>query len=184
VPEESDKLKTLRLKLEDLQHENERLRDTRAGITGQLGPLPISAAIVAGLVSGFASSGKAHLNQALVISALGAFCVMVVVSITASVLKPYRKLRDDAEQELDKPRDATTPTQWYERMIAIEHRVRGTSTRPSGVGGHLARLSPVPSLRATKDLQDGCDREWKGLFLTKTLFVVVIVLLILARVVG
>jgi hypothetical protein len=93
------KLETLKLRLKDLQYENERLRNARSGITSQLGPLPISAAIVAGLVSAFTVTGKAHLKHTPAIWALIAFGVMVIVSITYSALQPYRKLREKAEEK-------------------------------------------------------------------------------------
>jgi len=179
---ESPRLLVLRLKLEDLQHEHERLRDARSGITKQLGPLPISAALVAGLVSGFATDGKAHLNHALTIGALGAFGLMVFVSMVASVLKPYRKLREKAEKKLDKPSGAKSATEWYNRMIAIEQEVRRTSNRPSGFVAQFVRHVPFPLPWRATDLQTACDLEWKWLFITKTLFVAVIALLILARI--
>jgi len=65
------------------------------------------------------------------------------------------------------------------RMINLEVRLRGTSIR-SGLWAWLGALLPVPIPFLAKNLQSACDQEWKGLFLTKTLFVAVIVLLILA----
>jgi hypothetical protein len=177
---ETDAEKTLRLRFEDLQRENERLRDARSAITSQLGPLPISAAIVAGLVSGFTVDGKAHLNQALAHWALAAFGLMVFVSMVSSILKPYRKLRDELEADSDKrPSDATSVTDWYSRMLVVEEGVRGRSK--SGFWSAVAGFLPLPLPWRAKTLQTACDQEWKGLFLTKTLFVAVIVLLILAR---
>jgi hypothetical protein len=177
---ESEREKLLRLRFEDLQRENERLRDARSAITSQLGPLPISAAIVAGLVSGFTVDGKAHLNHTLAHWALGAFGLMVLVSMISSILKPYRKLRDELEKDPTKcPSGATDPTDWYLRMIAVEEGVRGTSK--SGFWSSVAGFLPLPLPWRAKTLQTACDQEWKGLFLTKTLFVAVIVLLILAR---
>jgi hypothetical protein len=178
------RLETLRLKLEDLQHENERLRDTRATITGQLGPLPISAAIVAGLVSGFGTEGKAHLDTALAIWALGVFIVMVLVSIVSSILKPYRKLRDEIERDGPKPLEAKNRTEWYERMIEVEEQARDFRRRPKACPDQQRSLWWRLIHRPTKDLANACDREWFGLFVTKTLFVGVIVLLIVARLVG
>lgn len=177
-------LKTLELRFEDLRRENERLRDARSEITKQLGPLPLSAAIVAGLISGFTTSGKLHLNHTLTYWALVAFLLMVIVSSMSSVLLPYRRLRDKAENEDKGPRPAgkRTPKGWYEEMIKLELKVRGETK--SGAGAWISRHSPVPIPGLAKDLQSACDQEWKGLFLTKVLFVVVVVLLILARIHG
>lgn len=181
VPTETAELQTLRLRFEDLRRENERLRDARSDITRQLGPLPISAAIVAGLVSGFGVAGKAHLNHTYAHWALIVFGVMVLVSIISSVLMPYRRLRDKIEgkPETLKPDNTSDPGAWYTSMIALEDKIRGKSK--SGPKPWLARLLPVPLPWLAKDLQSACDQEWKGLFLTKLLFVGVIVLLILAR---
>ncbi len=174
----------LRLRYEDLRRENERLRDARAGITSQLGPLPISAAIVAGLVSGFSVDGKAHLDKGLAIAALAVFLAMVVVSMLYSVLRPYRKLRDHALETAEpKPEEARSAGDWYAAMIKLEDGLRGKSPPPpKGLTERLGRMWPFPRAGELKTLQAGCDLEWKGLFLTKLLFVAVIALLILARV--
>jgi hypothetical protein len=177
----ADQTDLLRHKLDDLRRENERLRDARSAITSQLGPMPISAAIVAGLVSGFTVTGKAHLDRAFAIGALVAFGLMVLVSMVSSVMKPYRALRDQAERKLPKPRDATNLDEWYERAIEIEEEVRGISTDSHGLE-KLVRAVPLPRPGLATDLQSACDQEWRGLFLTKTLFVAAIVLLILARI--
>jgi hypothetical protein len=49
-----DRLAALQAAYDDLRRETDRLRDARGAFTRQLGPLPISAAVVAGLVTGFA----------------------------------------------------------------------------------------------------------------------------------
>jgi hypothetical protein len=173
------RVEALELTFKDLQRENERLRDARSEITKQLGPLPISAAIVAGLVSGFGTDGKLHLDQTVAIWALGVFGAMVIVSILFSAMAPYRKLRDRAERRLPKPEEAKDPKDWYRRMIKIEKELRGESSR-SAFGAALSMLWPLP-IPWPKTLQAACDKEWKGLFITKLLFVVVVVLLIVAR---
>ncbi len=177
-------LDALKLRFEDLRRENERLRDARSAITAQLGPLPISAAIVAGLVSGFALGGKTHLHERELHWALWLFGAMVLVSMLASTFRPYRKLRDGVIKnsetpDTDDPEKAEDAKQWYERMIKLENSLRGTSVR-SGFWAWLGALVPVPIPFRAKSLQSACDQEWKGLFLTKSLFVAVIVLLILA----
>jgi hypothetical protein len=183
-PQSDPELATLKLQLKDLQYENKRLRDARSAITRQLGPLPISAAIVAGLVSGFTVSGKAHLKHTPAIWALVAFGLMVVFSVAYSALQPHRKLRERAEDEPDhpKPSDARDPVEWYSRMIRIERTVRGESIAPSKRWRRwLARVAPFPLPGQGRTLQTGCNLEWKGLFITKSLFVAVIALLIYAR---
>lgn len=177
---EDPELEALRLRFKNLQQENERLRDARSAITSQLGPLPISAAIVAGLVSGFALGGKTHLHQGELHLALWLFGAMVLVSMLASTFRPYRKLREEAIErpDMDDPEEAKDAKEWYRRMIELEKEIRGTSTI-----GFWARLGALISIRApfgTKSLQSAYDQEWNGLFLTKGLFVAVIVLLILA----
>jgi hypothetical protein len=52
---EQDHAAALKLEYEYLREESIRLREGRASLTRQLGPLPIGAAIVAGLVTGFTS---------------------------------------------------------------------------------------------------------------------------------
>jgi hypothetical protein len=180
---EDPELDALRLRFEDIRRENERLRDARSAITAQLGPLPISAAIVAGLVSGFALGGKTHLHELELHLALCLFGAMVLVSMLASTFRPYRKLRDKAIKDSKPgadPEKATSAKEWYERMIGLEESLRGSSVRRSGFWPWLGAAAPIPIPFRAKHLQSACDQEWKGLFLTKSLFVAVIVLLILA----
>lgn len=177
---EEEMCETLKLRFEDLRRENDRLRDARSEITKQLGPLPISAAVVAGLISGFATSGQVHLDRGLTYAALGTFLAMVIVSSISSVLQPYRRLREKVEKRGPKPDSTTTRADWYAQMIEVEQRVRGKNKE--GLGSALARQIPVPLPWKAKTLQSACDQEWKGLFLTKLLFVAVIALLILARI--
>jgi hypothetical protein len=84
---EDPELDALKLRFEDIRRENERLRDAHSAITAQLGPLPISAAIVAGLVSGFALGGKTHLHELELHLALCLFGAMVLVSMLASTFR-------------------------------------------------------------------------------------------------
>jgi hypothetical protein len=65
-------------------------------------------------------------------------------------------------------------------MIAIEKEIRGESSR-SIASVAVGLLFPFPRPWRAKTLQEACDQEWKGLFLTKLLFAGVIVLLIAAR---
>jgi hypothetical protein len=209
---EDSEITVLRLTYEELQRENIRLRDARASLTGQLGPLPISAAIVAGLVSGFSVSGNASLNKPLVIIALVLFALMVLVSVGYSQLIPYRKLRDErrpmaGEGLADGSRpDRSGEHEWYVAMIALERAIRAGSSAAAplpaaanrqqgqadgdadGEGGtdFSAKARSAAGLVwpvSPDNLEAAYDVEWRGVFITKLLFMLVVVLLILARIV-
>jgi hypothetical protein len=202
----SDELETLKAALEDIRRENERLRNARGSVTRQLGPLPISAAAVAGLIAAFPGTHPGSPAQRhLIYWALGVFGLMVLLSMRYSALRPYRKLRDAEEATMTKARkpipesiaddirsryrqkpvghagsDGFEQARWYAAMIAVERSVRGkTARRPWWL-----RLLRVPLLlwpRQAKNLQEGFDLEWQGLFVVQALFAAVIVLLIIAR---
>src|ERR1700724_2034424 len=94
----TDDLATLTAALEDIRRENQRLRDARGSVTKQLGPLPISAAAVAGLTAAFPGAHPGSPAQRhLIYWALGVFGLMVLLSMRYSALRPYRKLRDAEE---------------------------------------------------------------------------------------
>lgn len=160
----------LRLEYEYIRNENLRLRDGRASLTRQLGPLPISAAIVAGLVTGFTST--VHKNAFLWLALL-VFVTLVVVSIVYAGMKPYRVLRH--EKEAFFPRSTQSPAWWYENAIALEEAIYGEPSQAKGLRSHL------PSSKV-RGLQDGYDRERSGLFIVQGLFAVVVILLIVSRV--
>jgi hypothetical protein len=173
VPEPSesktpDRIEALKLEYEYVRKENIRLRDGRASLTRQLGPLPISAAIVAGLVTGFAST--VHTNAFLWL-ALGLFAVLVLISILYSSMQPYRVLRRDREAAF--PRSTESPARWYENAIALEKAIYGDPA-DKGLRAHL------PTFKI-KSLQDGYDRERSGLFIVQGLFALVIIFLIVSR---
>jgi hypothetical protein len=157
----------LKLEYDYVHGENIRLRDGRGRLTRQLGPLPISAAIVAGLVTGLAGNvdGDAYLVSALVL-----FGALVVISILYSNMKPYRAMRGQAES----PRSTASPEEWYENAIELEKAIYG---KPAGKGlrAYLPRFK-------VDSLQEGYDRERTGLFIVQLLFAAVIVLLIVSRV--
>ena len=165
-----DRTEALRLEYEYIRNENLRLRDGRASLTRQLGPLPISAAIVAGLVTGFTS--EVHENAFLWL-ALVIFVVLVVVSILYAGMKPYRVLRHDKEAAF--PRSTQSPAGWYENAIRMEEAIYGEPHQGKGLRSHL----PSSDVR---DLQDGYDRERSGLFIVQGLFALVVILLIVSRV--
>jgi hypothetical protein len=191
TPGVDDGLALLKAAYEDVRRENERLRDARASVTRQLGPLPLSAAVVAGLVTGFAPPGK-HPNQPtwMLWAAGGLFAALVLLSILYSNLKPYRQLRFEKEslrdrqrptqivdRVLDRPYAASNrdaEAEWYRRMIRLERAVRGESR---------SKWSEHRVPWRTDSLVDGFDKERTGLILVQGLFAAVIVLLILGRVV-
>jgi hypothetical protein len=224
--ESGDDLETLRAAYEEIAAENHRLRDARASITRQLGPLPISAAVIAGLVSVFpGNSSQSGWHLALIVVALVLFAVMVIVSIAFSGLTPYRELRSAVEGEerarqiaQDAPTDGpVNPSEvvdsvmarvqgaqsvsgppsarahWYAAMIDVERQVRDRNgsarassaerirprdlKRPVGVVRKLLIPGPVHSL------EEGFNRERRGLYVVQSLFALMVVLLIVARLV-
>ena len=94
-----DDLAALKAGYEELRRETERLRDARASLTRQLGPLPISAAVVAGLVTGFAPPNSEDVirHDWMLWVAGGLFGLLVLLSILYSNLRPYRELRRRTE---------------------------------------------------------------------------------------
>jgi len=171
---ENSKCDALKLEYEYLRDENRRLRDSRASITRQLGPLPIGAAVVAGLVTGF--TANLH-NRLLLGIALGLFVLLVAVSVRYSSMKPYRVLRQEAEEERPTPpRPRSSPEAWYDTAISLEEAIYGKPTEDTGLRRHLPKSN-------ISGLQEGFDRERTGLFIVQGLFALVIVLLILSRIV-
>ena len=225
VPGEANDLTVLKLALDDLQRENQRLRDARGALTRQLGPLPISAALLAGLVSVFpGENSEDPIHTWLTVGALVVFGVMVLLSMRYSALKPYRRLRDEHEGreagadtkpvgDLEEARrgwmpnpaspehvvdelvaryaptdgadrvsaanpEPGTEAAWYAAMIEVERTIRGRYEKSSW----FARVIGAIRIGEVQTLQRACDVEWGGLFIVKTLFVIVVALLILARV--
>lgn len=187
TPAFDDGLGVLKAAYEDIRRENERLRDARASVTRQLGPLPLSAAVVAGLVTGFAPPGKQPIQHTwMLVAAGGLFAALVLLSILYSNLKPYRQLRAKKEESLKRPdqivdqllnppHQAASPrieAEWYSGMIRLEREVRGEPR---------SKWHRFPW--GTQSLVDGFDKERTGLVLVQGLFAAVIVFLILARVV-
>ncbi len=189
---------TLKVAYEEIRRESERLRDARASITRQLGPLPISAAVVGGLVTGFAPSGQTVTHHVwLLYLAGGLFALLVVLSIAYSNLKPYRQLRDEKLKAwcpsrfdglespsqmlarlIKRPQEMGTQqasADWHRAMIRLELEIYGQPRAKWSQHRFPGRIA---------SLQEGFERERSGLVLVQGLFAVVIVLLILARVVN
>lgn len=168
--DETREREALKLEYEYLRSENIRLRDGRGSLTRQLGPLPISAAIVAGLVTGL--TRDVHAN-AFLWSALGLFLVLALISIWYSGMKPYRVLR--REKEACFTRSRKSPVEWYKSAIALEEAIYGEPSDDKGLRARLPRSD-------IKSLQEGYDRERSGLFIIQGLFALVIILLVVSRV--
>jgi len=174
--------------LDDLRRENLRLRDARASVTRQLGPLPISAAAIAGLLAAF--PGHASLGgvqTALVVLAGLAFAAMIIVGMIFSKLRPYRELRNKIERNW--PYDAiesASPTRVVDQVRA--HSAHG-GTRPSSPVTGAPASARVrwysAMIRVERDVREGLERgfdsEWRALFAVRALFGLVVVLLITAR---
>lgn len=80
---------TLKLLYEEVIRESERLRSARGAFSRQLGPLPIAGALVLGVFTAFAK----HPHRTLAWVAVGLFGLSVLVSMAASGIAPYRRLR-------------------------------------------------------------------------------------------
>ncbi|HEX3433736.1 MAG TPA: hypothetical protein VHT25_06700 [Solirubrobacteraceae bacterium] len=218
-------LATLRAAYEEIAAENKRLRDARASVTRQLGPLPISAAVIAGLVSVFpGNSSQSGWHLALIVLALALFALMVVISIAFSGLAPYRELRAAVEGEArperppqkDAPTDrpinpsevvdsviarvqgaqsdgepASVEAQWLAAMIDVERQVRdrnGTARassaeriRPTDLRRPVCVVRKLFVPGPVQSLQEGFNRERRGLYVVQGLFALMVVLLIVAR---
>jgi hypothetical protein len=183
----TDELGALTLSYDDVRRERERLRDARAGLTRQLGPLPVSAGIAVSLVAAFSEDGV----RGPLWIAFALFLLLILVSILYSSMRPYRQLRaakeegwraglrdrypDVARTAQDQGlqvEDLLSERDWYAAMLRLEREVYGDP-----------RLENRPGLptRELQDLQDGLDRERTGLFLVQLLFGLVIASLLLSR---
>lgn len=178
----------LRLSYEDVRRESKRLRDARAAVTRQLGPLPISAGILVGLVAAF-SDKAAQLPLWL---AFAFFCALILLSIAYSDMRPYRQVRAAKEAEWRKKlearhreaavrareiglqvEDLLPEREWYAAMIQLERQIYGDLDRIDNRHG-------LPT-RDLQDLQDGFDRERTGLYAVQVLFGLVIACLLVSR---
>jgi hypothetical protein len=114
---------TLRLIYADVIHERDRLRDARRAVTARLGPLPASAGLIIGLFAGLRQieGGRA---EGLVWAAFGVLCLLTLISIAASRLRPYRSEREKGwPEEGLAPEDLRPEQDWLIEMIVRERRV-------------------------------------------------------------
>jgi hypothetical protein len=188
-----DRLAALQAAYDDLRRETDRLRDARGAFTRQLGPLPISAAVVAGLVTGFAPPDweTAIRSEWMLWVAGGLFGVLVLSSILYGNLRPYRVLRKKTEEEWE---DGASPSELVDRLVG-----RSEAAVPANVELELykamvlleQRIYGEPRRRwwqwrlpwRIKTLQEGFERERSGLVLVQALFALVVLFLVLARLV-
>jgi hypothetical protein len=160
-----DELRVLRLRYEDVLTERDRLRDARAGVTGQLGPLPASAAIVIGLAGTVADKVESW----ALITAGGLLAVIVIVSILFGSLRPYRLMRATASKKASTDLGSTVASDvdeatWLRAKIELEQRLYG-------------KLDPRQHLRLEfrpTDLQEAFDVERTVLNIVQLLFVLII----------
>jgi hypothetical protein len=166
----NDQLRVLRLRYQDVLTERDRLRNARASVTSQLGPLPASAAIVIGLAATVADK----VEMWALISAGGLMLGIVALSMLYSGLRPYRIMRARAEGK--RSADLGSPVLpeddeagWLDAKIKLEQTIYGeldTRQRPS------LWLRP-------KDLQQAFRVERTLLNIVQFLFVLVIIDLLL-----
>jgi hypothetical protein len=166
-------LQVLRLRYEDVLSERDRLRNARASVTGQLGPLPASAAIVIGLAATVADKAE----QWSLITAGGLMILIVSASILYSSLPPYRIMRAKTQpppRELGSPvASGNDEAKWLKDKIALEQKIYGnleTSQHP--------RVWPWP-----KDMQEAFRMERTILNFVQVMFLLVILDLLLGVIV-
>jgi hypothetical protein len=199
---DDDDLAVLKAAYEDVVRENGRLRDARASVTRQLGPLPISAAVVGGLVAGFPGGDFRRPAQIVLLAvSAGLFLVMVVVSSAFASRKPYRLLRsvhedgdprsprkildavtgDRAESPADPTADRRSAAQaaWYRAMIELEYDVREGWEKSQ----RCEPLTENAKRTFVEGLVQGFSVERRALIVVQVLFFAVVVLLLLARLV-
>jgi hypothetical protein len=153
VADQTDEVKALRLRYEDVRTENKRLHDARSGQLGATANLGGDRRCHGQRVR---RSRESQLDHTLVVWALGDFGAMVIVSMLYSDLQPYRKLRDKAERDMPKPSDATNPKDLYIRAIDIEEHLRGQVHTRRGPHRLARSRSPGTAPEASKTLQAGC----------------------------
>jgi hypothetical protein len=195
-PLSEERATVLRAAYEDVLRENLRLRDARASITRQLGPLPISAAVVAGLVAGLpgkALNGNAQIVLLSISAAL--FLAMVLISSLAIRRHPYRTLRIERERERSESPSSIVRSvmeerastgggsvhkgqvDWYRAAIKLELEVRygpGKTEPPHRTNARNGQARPA-------SLEGGFESERNALLTVQTLFFLVVLLLLLAR---
>lgn len=176
---DGQELRALEAAHQRLCHERDRLRDARGLFARGLGPLPASAGISTALV-GTLGSG---LHMGFVWAAVGMLGVLVACGIAYDSKKAYRHLYADHLRRLredQRESDALVleggivpePTEWYRVAIELERAL---------IGPPLQRNRWRMPWAPVETLQDGLDSERTGLRAVQLLWLVVIVLLVLAK---
>jgi hypothetical protein len=124
VTERDEQIELLKLKLEDVEKERNRLRDARPSFTARLGPLPASAAVVTGIIA----SAAGEVDWWYAAGAGLVFAVLLTVSTWFGGLKPYREFRG-RKSIVFRP-DHTNLEQWLKEKIDFEQRVYGKPAEP------------------------------------------------------
>jgi hypothetical protein len=175
---DDDPVAVLRLRYDQAVQERDRIRAARAFFARQLGPLPTFAGVSVSLVAAF--SEKIQHREWLWV-ALGGFVVMAVVSMLYSRMPAYRQIRasrvpkrpEEDARGVAQLANFDTPRAWYEAELALECQLYGPPRKNNEWG--------LPWRRPQDDLQCQLDRERTGVFVTQSLFIVVIVALVLAH---
>jgi hypothetical protein len=160
----------LKLRYDQVTEERDRIRQARAHFARQLGPLPAFAGLSVSVVAAFADNVN---HEAWLWAALGVFIAMTVVSMLYSRMPAYRQLRARAEGD-KQPLSEMTVEQWYATEIELEGKLYG-EPRTSN------KIRPPPVRNLGGDLQVQLDRERTGVFVTQSLFILLITCLVLAH---
>jgi hypothetical protein len=165
-------IEVLKQVLTDVENERDRLRSARARWTTLLGPLPASAAVIAGFIA--AAADKVDPVWAWV--ALGVFILQVWLSHRFSGLKPYREFRADETKKPDEERgsivfhrEETDLKQWLNDKIDAEERIYGDP------GEEQHRLWPT---RQPETLTEALNSERAAAGWVQFFFVLIIIILL------
>lgn len=191
MADNQSRLKTLELLHDEVVRESDRLRSARGAFSRQLGPLPLAGGLVLGVFTAFAK----HPHRTLTWVAVGLFALSVVLSMGASGIAPYRRLRarlfakheetydqwrrpelqgamdvDDGDVTAD---DVLSEPDWLCERIKLERKLYGPPA---------SRLHRPDLLRPGNwtTLQQAFEVERYAVFIVQLLFVAEIVLLFAA----
>lgn len=186
MADDPSRLKTLELLYEEVVRESDRLRSARSAFSRQLGPLPVAGGLVLGIFTSFGH----HPHHAVTWVAVGLFAFSVIVSMGASGIAPYRRLRagkvDEQEREsqwrrpelqgamdTDKLLTATgllPEEEWLRQRIKLERSLYGPPPIPRSRSDLLRRGKNM-------NLQQAFELERYAVFIVQLLFVAEIALL-------
>jgi hypothetical protein len=199
MADDPSQLKTLELLYEEVVRESDRLRSARGAFSRQLGPLPVAGGLVLGIFTSFGN----HPHRVTTWVAVGVFAFSAVLSMAASGIAPYRRLRSQKvyEQNKNKPDSqwrrpelqgametgkvltATSVLReeaWLRERIKLERSLYGPPARQPKRGDLLRRLWDVRLLWDDTEittLQQAFEIERYAVFIVQLLFVAEIALL-------